>query len=310
MKIAVRTATAIAVLALGLRGALQAQAPPSFLVSETPTRVSDHVWALIGFPNIGIVVGSRATLVVDTGLGPRNGATIARVAAGLSKTPKLFLTTTHYHPEHASGESGFPSGTVLIRNAVQQQEAAKYAPIVLDNFRARNAQFGELLAGVTSQRSADILFDREATLDLGDVTAKLMWLGEDGHTHGDELIFVEPDGTLISGDIVQNKMVPGIIPFAPGDGGTFAGWLAQLDKLAKLDVKHVLPDHSPEGDGSLVGKERAFLADLRTRALALKREGVAAADAGKQLGAELHMKYPDWPSMNVANFVQRIYEER
>jgi hypothetical protein len=31
----------------------------------------------MGFPNIAIVVGSHATLVVDTGLGPKNGATAA-----------------------------------------------------------------------------------------------------------------------------------------------------------------------------------------------------------------------------------------
>ena len=42
------------------------------LVSETTLKkVSDHVYVLIGFPNIGIVVGSRATLVIDTGLGAR-----------------------------------------------------------------------------------------------------------------------------------------------------------------------------------------------------------------------------------------------
>src|SRR5205085_4898943 len=138
---------------------------------------------------------------------------------------------THYHPEHAGGESGSPPGTILIRNAVQQREAETYGPKWLEQFRSRNAQMAELLAGVTALRTPDVLFDREATLDLGGVTAKLMWLGE-GHTKGDELIFVEPDGTLISGDIVQNKYVPVIVPVTAGDGGTFSGWLAELDTLA------------------------------------------------------------------------------
>ena len=75
---------------------------------ENTTKISDHVWAIMGFPNIAIVVGSRATLVVDTGLGPKNGATAARVAAKLApNNSKLFLTTTHFHPEHAAGEPGF-----------------------------------------------------------------------------------------------------------------------------------------------------------------------------------------------------------
>jgi len=93
------------------------------ILDENTTRISDHVWAIMGFPNIAIIVGSRATLVVDTGMGPKNGATIARVAAKVAPgNTKLFLTTTHFHPEHAAGEPGFPAGTILIRNTVQQQE--------------------------------------------------------------------------------------------------------------------------------------------------------------------------------------------
>src|ERR1700733_5393983 len=87
------------------------------LVKEDTTQISDHVWAIMGFPNIAIVVGSSATLVVDTGLGPKNGATAARVAAKLApNNHKLFLSTTHFHPEHAAGEPGFPLSPILIRN--------------------------------------------------------------------------------------------------------------------------------------------------------------------------------------------------
>ena len=63
------------------------------------------------------------------------------------------------------------------------------------------------------------------------------------------------------------------------------------------------------GDGSLVTSERAFISDLRARALALKRQGISADDAGKELSAEFKAQYPDWPSMNVAAFVQRIYAD-
>src|SRR5271156_841612 len=78
------------------------------LLSENTVKVSEHVWAIMGWPNIGIVVGENATLVVDTGLGPRNGATVARVAKRLAPNNKLYLTTTHFHPQHPGGEAGFP----------------------------------------------------------------------------------------------------------------------------------------------------------------------------------------------------------
>src|ERR1700686_1021257 len=93
------------------------------LVEEKSTRVSDHVYAIMGFPNIAVVVGSRGTLVVDTGLGPRNGATAMRVVKNPSPAQKLFLTTPPSHVEHPGGEAGFPAETFLIRPAVQQEEA-------------------------------------------------------------------------------------------------------------------------------------------------------------------------------------------
>src|ERR1700746_1388871 len=107
-----------------MTSAVEAQVQP--LLTEDTTKVSEHVWVIMGFPNIGIVVGGNATLVVDTGLGPRNGATIAKVAARLARRNTLYLTTTHSHPEHAAGEPGFPAGTVLIRDKVQQQEMEQH----------------------------------------------------------------------------------------------------------------------------------------------------------------------------------------
>lgn len=287
--------------AITVTAALAQQNP---LLGEDTVKISDHVWAIMGFPNIAIIAGTRATLVVDTGLGPRNGSTIARVAARLSAPEaKLYLTTTHFHPEHAAGDAGFPAGTILVRNAAQQTEMELHGKELLATFSGRNAQWKELLADVR-QRTPDVLYNDEAKIDLGGATARLLWFGG-AHTKGDELIFVEPDRTLISGDVVQNKTVPNIA----ADGGTPASWLAVLEKIASLNALHVLPDHSAPGDGSLVGREHDFISDLRARALAAKKLGVSADDAGKRLADELKVKYSDWPSMNVTNFVKSVYAE-
>jgi glyoxylase-like metal-dependent hydrolase (beta-lactamase superfamily II) len=292
------------ILALTALTAASAFAQMDQLVGENTTKISEHVWAIMGFPNIAIVVGNRATLVVDTGMGPKNGATAARVAAKLAPgNQKLFLTTTHFHPEHAAGEPGFPPGTILIRNTVQQQEMEKHGEEMIDMFRGFSSQSKELLAGVRL-RPPDVTFDHEATIDLGGVTARLLWFGE-AHTKGDELTFVEPDRTLISGDVVQNKTIPNIF----GEGGTPSTWLAVLDKVAALPAAHVLPDHSAPGDGSLVAAERSLIAEIRTRSLALKRQGVSADDAGKQIGAELKKQHPDWPDTNAAAFVKSVYSD-
>ncbi len=292
-------------LAFALASALavaQSSMPP--LPENSSKQVSPHVYAIVGFPNIAIVVGDRATLVVDTGMGTRNGATVLHEAEKLSKNPKLFLTTTHFHPEHAMGEDAFPPNTILIRPTVQQEEMDQRKDEFIQMFSRMSAENKDLLTGL-KLRTPDILFDREVKLDLGGATARLFWLGT-AHTRGDELIFVEPDSVLIPGDIVQSKLVPNM----PNEDTSPKNWIAILDKLAPLKPRFIVPDHGALGDGSLIARERAFLVDVQARSLALKGKGTSLEEAGKLVSAEMKTKYPDWGTMgSVANIVKRVYAE-
>ena len=274
------------------------------MLPEVATRVSEHVYAMVGWPNVAIVVGDRGTLVVDAGLGPKTGAVIERVARRLAKGPVLYLTTTHFHPEHAGGEPGFSAGTILIRNTVQQEEMRTDGAALMERFKGFSEEYQQALEGV-NLREPDILFEKELKLDLGGVTARLMWI-TGGHTRGDMMTFVEGDATLISGDIVESKLVPA----AGGDTASIKGWLEILDRVEALKPKWVVPDHGDLGDGSLVGKERAFLVDLRDAAVGLKRQGVSVEDAGVRVTEVLKGKYPDWPNLGgVAGVVRRVYSE-
>jgi glyoxylase-like metal-dependent hydrolase (beta-lactamase superfamily II) len=200
--------------------------------------------------------------------------------------------------------AGFPDGTILIRPKAQQDEMDEHGLEMIQIFSSWNEKWKEWLADA-KLRAPDKTFEKELELDLGGgVKARLLWFGG-AHTKGDELTFVLPDKTLISGDVVQNKVVPNIY----GDGGTPSSWITVLDQVEKLGAEHVMPTHSPAGDGSLVAKEKAFIVDLRTHALALKQQGVDAEKAGGLLTAEFKTKYPDWPSMNVTNFVKSIDTE-
>jgi glyoxylase-like metal-dependent hydrolase (beta-lactamase superfamily II) len=284
---------------------------PSPTLTEVTTKVSDHIFMTAGFPNVVYVVGNDATLVVDTGLGNNNGALVARTAKRLSKGPKLFLTTTHYHPEHAAGIGGFLPETVLIRPAVQQQELEKEGEQTMAFFR-NSPQFGSSLQGVGPLRPPDVTFETEAKLDLGGgVTVRLMFLGA-GHTASDELILVGPDRALITGDIVQNKVVPSVA----SSGGSFSSWLTVLDKLVPLQPRIVIPTHSKVGDASLITSEAAFIRDMQSRAAVLKRSGASAAEAVAKMTEVFKTDYPewaanpDWPNLNsMTGFVNRLYAE-
>ncbi|HSZ20990.1 MAG TPA: MBL fold metallo-hydrolase [Candidatus Acidoferrum sp.] len=282
-----------------------AQLKQPLLSEDNLKRVSDHVYVLEGFPNVAYVIGSRATLVVDTGLGERNGVTVMHAEEKLAKGPILYLTTTHYHSEHTTGEQAFPANTIIIRNTVQQEEMNKGVGAHMEAFRKMSAQNLDLLQNVKF-RTPDVLFDREAKLDLGGVTARLFYVGA-AHTKGDELIFVEEDSVLIPGDIVQKD----IFPIMPNTDASLKGWLANLDNVEALHPKFIVPDHgAPVVDASQIGTERAYFLALQARALELKKQGVSAEDAGKTITAELKAKNPDWPNPNnIAGEVMRVYEQ-
>jgi glyoxylase-like metal-dependent hydrolase (beta-lactamase superfamily II) len=300
--------SAILAMCFGLMAAPAAsfaQQPENIVLDAKDTRqLTPHVWAIFGNPNIGIVVGSKGTLVVDTGLGRRNGTVIAGVAAKLSKSNRLFLTTTHFHPEHVTGQNGFPEQTVVIRPNVQQKELEKSGAAMIDFFRSRSDVNKELLVDAGIDRS-DILFDNELTLDLGDVTARLLWFGP-AHTNGDMVVFVEPDKVLISGDVAQNKFA--ILPI--GTQSTIKSWLAVLDRTAELKPSLILPDHSPPGGASMIPEQRAFMLDLLERTRAIKSEGKSAEDAARQVTTEFASKYPGWlrPG-NLTRAVMQAYRE-
>lgn len=303
-------AFALALFSVAAQITARAAEPPqgaNYAVPENATmKVSDHVYVIMGFPNIGIVVGDRATLVVDTGLGPRNGAVAAREAAKLSKNPSqvLYLTTTHYHPEHASGEAGFSANTILIRDAVQQKEIETDGMNRVKRFEM-NPQMHDFLVPVTGYRTPDIVFDKDATVDLGGVTARLFWLGP-AHTQGDELIYVEPDHTLIPGDIVMNK----VLPLLPDPTARLDNWIKILAQLRSMQIVQIVPDHNALGDRAILDQEYALLSALQTRALELKRQGKSAEEAGQTLLAEFKTKFPDWPNLSgIPNLVSRTYSE-
>lgn len=142
-------------------------------------------------------------------------------------------------------------------------------------------------------------------LDLGGVTARLFWLGM-AHTAGDEMIFVEPDSALLSGDLVQNKTVP----FMNSGETNIKNWIAILDQLGAMKPRYVVPDHGPLGDGSIIPEYRAFFVDLQKRSLELKRQGISPDDAAKMVTAEFKAKYADWANTNaIGGGVRVLYAE-
>jgi glyoxylase-like metal-dependent hydrolase (beta-lactamase superfamily II) len=306
----------LAALTIGFSPAIaiaqeQAAPPTPFIVQEHITKqISDHVWEIPdrnrpGVPNVALIVGSRATLVVDTGMGPRSGEIVVREAQKLSKNTELYLATTDFRPEHITGAMAFPPNTVWIVPAAQKADMAESTENYVTSFMSRSADLTAALKDV-KLREPDVVFDRDAKVDLGGgVTVHLIWYGP-ARTNGDVVIFVEPDRVLHGGNILGSKSYPGM----PDNTPSVTNWLDILDKMEALHPLIVMPNHGDVRDASLISSQRQVLRDLQKRSRELKAQGKTAEEAGQTLTAEFDVKYPDWKGVGgIPAIVRRFYAE-
>ena len=277
------------------------------MVQEGATeKISAHVYVIPdggvpGVPNVGIIVGERATLVVDTGLGRQNGETVLREARKASGDRPLYLVTTHVHPEHDLGAQAFPPSTKMIRAQAQVDEIASEGMTTANLFRSRSLSMARLLEGAEF-RKADEVFDKERTLDLGGVKARLIAMGPN-HTPGDTAILVEGEGVLFSGDIAMKAA-----PAFASPASSLKTWLASLDAFDALHPRIIVPSHGPMGDAGFIRSYREYLTFVRTRTTAAKREGKTVEQAFEAVAAEAKERYPD-AGARLAGAVRAAYCE-
>ena len=267
---------------------------PRTVVREGATlQISDHVHVILDddvplVPNVGIVVGSGATLVVDTGLGPVNAEAILREVAKISRNAELYVVSTHYHPEHAIGEMAFPASATVVRARAQQRDIDELGAGSIERFRSISPSVAELLAGA-EYGDADTHFDREHEIDLGGVRVRLLALGPT-HTRGDTMVFVEEDGVLLAGDVVMNHRF--LVPI--DRASSISAWRAVLDEIALLRPRQIVPSHGAHGDGSLVDLQRAYLETLETSVRGHKAAGRTADETVELTIGEIRAAFPDW----------------
>jgi glyoxylase-like metal-dependent hydrolase (beta-lactamase superfamily II) len=279
------------------------------LVRENATvKLAAHTYVIPDFnvglvPNVGIVVGTRATLVIDPGLGRRNGETVLREVAKVSKNTEVYIATTHFHAEHTTGYLAFPTSAKYVNSTVQEAEFAQAGQAQIQTFSGRSPTTAELLKDATG-RKADITFDRDYTLDLGGVRVRMLVVGPT-HTRGDTGFFVEGDGVLFAGDVVMNESF-----VAANQGSSVKAWLAAFDAFEAMKPRTIVPAHGPVGDGTLIPIERAVMQTIQARVRDLKAQGRPADDAATTVQKELLALHPTWARANgVAGAARAAYAE-
>ena len=308
-----RLAVCLALAGLALTESPGAQAPMEFpppLIQAKTVKLSTHAYVIPDpettlVPNVGIVVGSKATLVVDTGMGNRNGRTILAEVAKVSRNTTLYLVTTHAHPEHVSGMDAFPAGTTFVVARAQQQELEALGERGFAGMAKLSPFIGELLQGARL-RQPGVVFDREHVLDLGGVKVRLIWMGP-AHSSGDTVAVVEGEGVVFAGDIAPRQRFPSFTGVS-----TRTSFMKAMARIEARRPTVIVPSHGSYGDASIFPELRNMLDQTAVRVAPLKAQGKSVDEVVKVLVPEVKALYPTWRATvpnEVAPIIRAMYAE-
>ena len=272
------------------------------VATDAINQLSDGVWVIpdsdhtLLVPNIGIIVGSRATLIIDTGFGMDNARAVLQRARRLSDGRPIYLTHTHCHPEHGFGANVIAGEVTTLYNEAQWSELQEKGPVLLRMFRDRMPAVAPMLDGVEFVLP-DIRYTGSLNLDLGERIVEFREFGG-AHSRGDQAILVRGSkSVLFTGDLVEERYF-GIL--GDNESGVIP-WIDRLNRLEQLDPVLVVPGHGLLGGPELILNYRAYFELAQRRVAELRAAGkLSEAEIVNQVTNELLDLHPDWENRNWA----------
>ena len=260
--------------------------------------VADGVFRLVAQPasvNIGLVVGSDAALLIDTGSSPDQGRQLRAAVERVTDKPLAAAVVTHDHFDHAFGLAGLAGvrtvGHESLAETLREHWAANGAREL--GFDPEDLALPETLIGVAD------------AVELGGTrVAEIAHLGL-GHSRGDLIVNIADPaadgfpGVIFAGDLIESAGAPFFGPDTSVDE-----WSWTLDRLYNLARPGVVivPGHGDPVDRDFVREQRDAVDAVRMEFGRLVGEGVPEAEALAQ---------GDWPfpAKHIAAVVPAAYAE-
>jgi glyoxylase-like metal-dependent hydrolase (beta-lactamase superfamily II) len=244
-------------------------------------------------PNIGIIGGTHSVLVIETGMGPQNAEKVLAFAAGYANGRRLYLTTTHFHPEHAFGAQVFAGQATYLLNKSQADDLATKGPGYIGMFAGLGEPVARQLEGV-ELATPDVVYDDAYDLDLGGRAVRLRATGR-AHTKGDQVITVPDAGVMFTGDLVETGQFA-IFPWFPPFDVDVSGirWIAVMERLASQTPRVVVPGHNDIDGPRLLSDIGDYLTLLRDETWRRRDSAMSEETIAEEVTDLMIKRHPDW----------------
>lgn len=204
--------------------------------------------------SVGLLIGDRSCLVVDTRSDPGQGAALHAAVREVTRQPCI-VVLTHAHFDHCLGTAAFLPATVWAhprcRDDLARGGAAQYAEALAWYHAQPVPRDPVLVRPVVPDR----VVAEQAEVDLGGRRVLLMHPGA-GHTNHDVVVWSPDTGVLFAGDLIEQGADPDFTDAHPLD------WPAAVTELLKLQPRVVVPGHGDPVDAEFVATQRDELATL------------------------------------------------
>jgi glyoxylase-like metal-dependent hydrolase (beta-lactamase superfamily II) len=208
--------------------------------------------------NIGVVLGDREALVIDTRSTYGQAREILADLRSLTADPVTVVVDTHGHFDHAFGNAIFRPATIWGHDGC--------GPFMRRTGEARKKKIAAEtpeLAGELDEIEIDPpdrTFASTATVEVGGREVMLRYLGR-GHTDHDIVISVPGTDVVFAGDLFEN----GAVPFY-GDAYAveWAATAAQLALIVDTDRGVVVPGHGDHAGRAFADSQAASIAAIAT----------------------------------------------
>jgi quinoprotein relay system zinc metallohydrolase 2 len=288
---------------------LARSAPDAFTLDEIAPGVFVHPGKALpldapghdDIANIGFVVGARCVAVIDTGGSVRVGRALRAALRAKTALPVCYVINTHVHVDHVLGNAAFArEHPVYVGHALLGPALTGSRDFFLKNYAADLDAPATAAQIIAPQRTVAI--GAPLDLDLGGRHLSLRaW--PKAHTDCDLTVYDAASGTLWTGDLLFVQRTPVI-------DGSIKGWLAAIDTLAGMPVRHAIPGHGAVGTDlqALLEPQRRYLQALLEEVRAQITQGGSLQDALRDVRPLAQSGWLLWESTNPRN-VARVYQE-
>ncbi len=240
--------------------------------------------------NCGWIIFRDYVVVVDANF-PWGAKAILPEIKKTTNKPIRFVFDTHYHGDHAQGNSVFvDQGSTIVSSADAAAESRGKGQAAWD----KDTTTGEFSLKPYRAEHPSVVFADQMVFDDGDKRIELRKVGP-GHSKGDSVAWLPKERILFTGDLVTNWNFGNNMLDADASD---TGWLKAIDTMLELKPQTVAVGHGALGDVETMRGQRGYLADMHQQVLAGKKAGKTADQLVKEINLSKHGHFAAFAQRN------------